>query len=307
MDLPLISIVMCTYNGEAFLEAQINSLINQTYPNLEIIISDDASADNTRTILSRYADNPIIKLFFQENNLGFVANFEFAISKASGNFIALCDQDDVWLPEKITELYEHLPADCLLIYSNSLLIDDNGTSLHKTLADLREMYSGNDTRYFAFYNIVPGHAAMIKRALLQYALPLPSIAFHDWWLAAVATIYGKICYHDKVLNHYRQHANTVTKNIKPKKIPSRSRSNRYDKYITQLCYLERIYGLVKPEHTAFFSRLYSLYKAKANKEYNFALFLFLYKYQHVIYRFTRKNFMSRLTDMRKLARHEKPD
>ena len=306
MDLPLISIVMCTYNGEAFLEAQINSLLNQTYTNLEIIISDDASIDDTRAVLNRYAGHPLIKLFLQEKNLGFVANFEFAISKASGDFIALCDQDDVWLPEKITELYEHFPADCLLIYSNSLLIDDNGASLHKTIADLREMYSGSDTRCFAFYNIVPGHATMIRRALLKYALPLPSIAFHDWWLAAVATIYGKICYYDKVLNYYRQHANTITKSIKPKKIASRSRSTRYDKYVIQLCYLEKIGGLVRSEHRTFFSRLYNLYKGKTNKGFNVALFIFLYKYQHIIYRFTKKNFTSRLTDMRKLARREKP-
>ena len=183
MELPLVSIVMCTYNGEAFLQEQIDSLLQQTYSNLEIIISDDASSDNTRCVLNKYADHPLIKIFYQDKNLGLIANFEFAIAKTSGAYIAFCDQDDIWLPEKIMALYEHFPEDSLLIYCNSLLIDDNKNSLNKTLADLRNMYSGNYTPYFAFFNIVSGHTMMIKRALLQYSLPLPDVIYHDWWMA----------------------------------------------------------------------------------------------------------------------------
>jgi glycosyltransferase involved in cell wall biosynthesis len=296
---------MCTYNGEAFLQEQIDSLLHQTYPNLEIIISDDASIDNTRSILNKYADHPHIEIFYQDKNLGLIENFEFAVTKTSGEYIAFCDQDDVWIPEKIMELYEHFPEDSLLIYCNSLLVDENKNSLNITTADLRNMYTGNDTRHFAFFNIVSGHTMMIKRALLQYCLPFSRVTYHDWWIAVMATIHSNIFYYNKVLQYYRQHTNTVTKNIKPKKIPSHTRTDRFNRFSMHLCFLEQISMIVKPEHKSFFSKLYNRYKAKT-KGFSLALFIFLYRQQDIIYRFSKKNFMSRLTDIRKLARHETP-
>src|SRR5438477_882164 len=98
---PLISIVLCTYNGEKFLREQIDSLLNQTYPNLEIIISDDASIDTTSQILETYKSDQRVKLFLQPHNSGSSKNFDFAIQKAKGEFIAFSDQDDIWLQENI--------------------------------------------------------------------------------------------------------------------------------------------------------------------------------------------------------------
>src|SRR4051812_38033424 len=104
MKLPLISIALCTYNGERFVESQLLSLIKQTYLNLEIIIVDDCSTDNTLNIIAGYAakDNRI-KYWKNDLNLGFNQNFQKALSLTSGEFIAISDQDDIWHETKIEE------------------------------------------------------------------------------------------------------------------------------------------------------------------------------------------------------------
>src|SRR4051812_37947903 len=125
MDCPLVSIIMCTYNGERFLEEQINSVVNQTYSRLEIIIADDNSTDNTRSVLRKYEGISNVKIFYNGQNLGFIKNFEQTVTKASGDYLAFCDQDDNWLPNKIERLTAAI-ANHSLIYSNSLLIDEQG-------------------------------------------------------------------------------------------------------------------------------------------------------------------------------------
>ena len=97
-----IDVLIATYNGQEFLRQQLDSIINQTYKNIRILISDDCSTDNTREILKEYKqkDDRII-LYFQDENLGYIKNFEFLLQKVESEFFALCDQDDIWLEEKI--------------------------------------------------------------------------------------------------------------------------------------------------------------------------------------------------------------
>src|SRR5689334_6476928 len=105
MDRPLISIVLCTFNGARFLEDQVESILNQTYPNIELLISDDASIDESIIILKKYEHHPLVKLFYNKQNVGFAKNFETAAMLTKGNYIAFSDQDDIWLPDKIEKLY----------------------------------------------------------------------------------------------------------------------------------------------------------------------------------------------------------
>src|ERR1700712_5400324 len=105
---PLISIVLCTYNGEDFLKEQLQSLLNQSWTNLEIIVSDDHSTDKTIDILNEYNNHPSFRLFMQKENLGPIKNVEFALRQATGPYIAFCDQDDIWKPGKIEQLYKSI-------------------------------------------------------------------------------------------------------------------------------------------------------------------------------------------------------
>ena len=124
---PLISIALATYNGEKYLREFLDSIAYQTYKNIEIIACDDQSTDNTVKILEEYSKILNLRYYLNENRLGPVKNFEKALKLCSGRFIALADQDDIWLPEKIETLYNEIIKDnnILCVKSDAYLIDAN--------------------------------------------------------------------------------------------------------------------------------------------------------------------------------------
>ena len=301
---PLISVVLCTYNGADFLQEQIDSIINQTWKPIEIIISDDGSTDQTKEIILSYKDHPQIQIFFQEKNLGPIKNVEFALRKTTGNFIAFSDQDDIWKPQKLETLYNAFD-NSLLVYSDSELVNEKGETLNKRLSDLRYMYSGTDSKGFVFSNVVWGHAMMIKRELLQYALPIAENIPHDIWMAYVATVHGGINYIDKVLTFYRQHSKTHTITIA---VPAKTRSyqKRYKDFERQLNWIYQMKEHAGENERKFYEELYHLYKEKEKGNFNWKLFSFLLNHQKALFRFKRKSFTSNLIEMIKLSRGESP-
>ncbi|HEU0065064.1 MAG TPA: glycosyltransferase family 2 protein, partial [Flavisolibacter sp.] len=270
---PLISIVLSTYNGEDFLKEQLQSLLKQSWTNLEIIVSDDHSTDNTTDILNEFNNHPSIRLFLQKENLGPIKNVEFAVRQATGSYIAFCDQDDIWKPGKIEQLHKSI-GNYLLVYSDSELINEKGTLLGKKLSELRNMYTGTNSKGFVFSNVVWGHAMMINRKLLQLALPIPEMIPHDIWLAYVATVNGGIKYHDEVLTLYRQHSKTHTITMA---VPAttRAQSKRYEDFKKQLQWIEIMKEHAQESEKEFYSKLYALFKQNQNGKYNYALFQFL--------------------------------
>ena len=100
-DGPLVSVLMCTYNGRDFIEAAVADIVNQTYPNWELIVSDDGSTDGTREWLARLRDDERIRIFLQPQNLGYVRNKNFALAQAKGALITQQDQDDRSSPERL--------------------------------------------------------------------------------------------------------------------------------------------------------------------------------------------------------------
>ena len=134
---PLVSVVIATYNGQQFLASQIESIINQTYTNIEVIVLDDKSIDNTVLIVEKYAAQyPNIRLVINEENLGYIKNFEKGFLLVKGDVIAPCDQDDIWYSNKIEVLLQHM-GNHEIVYCNSELIDVNGNKLHKNLSDIK--------------------------------------------------------------------------------------------------------------------------------------------------------------------------
>lgn len=303
-DFPLISVVLCTYNGERFLQEQLRSIEEQTYPNLEVIISDDASADGTKDILSAYEKSAGFKVFYQVENLGYIKNFAFALSKANGAFITLCDQDDVWLPHKIETLFQCFENEWL-VYSDSLLVNENGESLGKKISSIRNMYSGRETKGLFLFNVVWGHALMMRRELLSTALPIPEGIPHDIWLAYKAATITGIKYCEQVLTHYRQHQNTYTQTLLPKNVKTRTLSKRFQDYLKQLYWIEVLKKNAQPAEQQFYNTLHRLFVQKEKGSFCYSLFFFLLKHQLSIYRFSKKKFFSRLIYIFKLARGEK--
>lgn len=206
----LVSIALCTYNGAAYLHQQLDTLVNQTYTNIEIVVVDDCSTDDTYVILADYAAKyPQLKLYQNTTNLGYIKNFEKAISLTRGDMIALADQDDIWDADKIRLMVEGM-GDNILLYHDSEFINDQGNLLNKKVSDIRNFYAGNDSRVFLFENCVSGHCMLFKRDLLAYLEGFNKIVIHDWWLVYIACSVGNISYIPQVLVKYRQHQKAST-------------------------------------------------------------------------------------------------
>jgi glycosyltransferase involved in cell wall biosynthesis len=208
----LISVALCTFNGQRYLREQLDSLVAQDWPNLEIIAVDDASTDSTPAILEEYArQHPMIKYTANTQNKGYLKNFEYAISMCKGQWIAPCDQDDIWLPQKLSVLAKELEdGNSLMAFSDSELINANGQVMDKKVSSLINLFSTDDLANLLEKNMASGHTMLFCRSLLSAALPFPDGSFHDWWLTCVAVTLKPIRYVDQCLVHYRQHANSVT-------------------------------------------------------------------------------------------------
>lgn len=206
----LISVALCTYNGAAHLGEQLESLLTQTWRHIEIVAVDDASTDATWDILRQAAKrDPRLRIMRNEENLGFAANFERAMSLCTGDYIAPCDQDDLWLPDKLERLLDAIGQHSLA-YCDSMLIDDRGQPLDARVSNRIHMVQGRDPLAFAFWNCISGHAMLFRRELLASALPRRGVRFHDWWIAFVAASLGSITYVDEPLVAYRQHTSSQT-------------------------------------------------------------------------------------------------
>lgn len=207
----MVSVAMCTYNGEAFLKKQLDSIVNQTYPHIELIVCDDGSTDSTIDILEEYkreSERPML-IVNNLNNLGYYRNFEKAISLCNGYYIALADQDDIWHTNKLKHLVLEID-DNELIYCNSEVINEHGEDQNIFLSELFNFTRGSESKSLLFNNCVSAHAMLFKKELLQFALPFPDFKFHDWWIAYVAMSVGKIEYTDEVLVKYRVHNSNNT-------------------------------------------------------------------------------------------------
>ena len=205
-----VSIALCTYNGERFLREQLESILNQDYDNIdEIICVDDNSKDTTWEILKEYAaEYQKFKIYRNLSNLGFVENYEKAISLTSNHLIAISDQDDIWYPNKISKLVKSI-GNNIMSYSDNNYIDKNGELLGKNFSDIRNLKTNTSCLNFALFNAMSGHTILLNRNLLQYSLPFPKDIPYDFWLAFKASQYGKIQIVKEALVGYRQHENNT--------------------------------------------------------------------------------------------------
>ena len=210
MNKSLISIALCTYNGEEYLAEQLNSILRQDYQPIEIVIIDDCSTDQTYQLLEKYKQrHPHIKLYQNNKNVGFNKNFEKALSNCSGDFIAIADQDDIWEPEKLTAQMTAI-KDNLLLYHDSSMIDEKGTSTGKKLSDGHRFVNGKCDQFLLFNNCVSGHTCLLKKELLREVFPIPENMYYDWWLAYTAASLGKINYIEPALVKHRRHISNAT-------------------------------------------------------------------------------------------------
>ncbi len=209
-DLPLVSVVICTYNGEKFLREQLDSVLAQTYPLLEFIVSDDHSNDRTFLILEEYAARESrFRIFRNEKNLGLNKNFEKAIQLANANFIAICDQDDYWAPEKIAEMMQAWRPGSNFMFCLSGKMDERGIEFRRPAAPV--YYSDIDRLHTLVFNTpVNGHACIIKKQFAISCMPFPADIYYDWWMSMIAASEGTIDCIPKTLCWQRMHRNNYS-------------------------------------------------------------------------------------------------
>lgn len=284
MNKPLVSIALCTYNGATFLTEQLDSVVNQSYPNLEIIIVDDQSKDDTVNILKTYAAKySNIKVFENETNLGYIKNFERAINLCNGAFISLCDQDDIWELNKIEILINEI-QDHILIYHDSEFIQSDGTPMNKFLSDVINMYEGESYKPFLLSNSVSGHACMFRKELANYCLPFPTGIFHDRWIAYSAGNRGSIKYINAALVKYRQHEKSDTNILKLKREKAETILYGRIKIEKTLKELEIFAAFPFNKDQPFVSKLLKLYRTRLTAKFCFRLTVFMYaNYKSLLY------------------------
>lgn len=214
------SIVLCTYNGARFLEAQWESLLAQSRLPDEIVVRDDGSADTTWALLeslSRRAGmrGVPVRLVRNARNLGYVANFQAALQDATGDVLLLCDQDDVWHSDKLARLAGQFErrSGLLLLCSDARRIDAGGVGLHRSLfevlkvsrGELRRIHAGQGFGVLLRRSLATGATMALRRSLLSDALPIPPGWVHDEWLAIIAAALAGFDCVEQPLIDYRQH------------------------------------------------------------------------------------------------------
>ena len=228
---PKVAICMATYNPPPdLLRRQLGSIREQTHDNWVCLISDDRSDPAARRLLeSEIGDDPRFAISPSERRLGFYRNFERAMSMApaDADFVALCDQDDRWHPDKLQRLLASIASGAELVYSDARVVRPSGEVAHDSYWTNRR---NNHTNFASLLmaNCVTGAASLFRRSLLDDALPFPPALanpFHDHWLAVVALARGEIGYIDEPLYDYVQHGDAVighdTANRKPGRIRKR--------------------------------------------------------------------------------------
>ena len=290
-----VDVLLATYNGEKYIKEQIESILNQTYTNIRIIISDDCSKDGTREVLKQYENNEKIEIYYQENNLGYVRNFEFLLNKVENNLYMLCDQDDVWKKEKIEKTVEKLEKENLdLVFGDLQVVDENLNTIHNSYNAYMHLNHKikkyhKDYRLQYLYNCMTGCTMLSKKEFLKEILPLPKNSkymIHDYWIGLIVSLKGKVGYLETPYILYRQHgknqvgtkkaSKTASKLDKVRDLSINSRIGTFETYVQN----EQIFNEKLRKQNVQALEYFKMLSKKKN--FNFRkwnIFIKLYRYE----------------------------
>jgi hypothetical protein len=227
----VLAIVLATYNGERFLPELLGSLRGQTVRDWRLLVRDDGSTDGTVDLVRRTAElDPRIELFADDFGRrgpsgSFGALLEEAVRRGAAH-VALADQDDAWLPDKLERQLAALRAAertagtdrPILVHTDLAVVDEQLRPRHPSMIRLQRLEAGRERplRALLFHNCVTGCTALANRALLERALPIPERAMmHDWWLGQCAAAFGNLVFLDTATLLYRQHGNNAVGSQSP--------------------------------------------------------------------------------------------
>ena len=205
-----IDILMATYNGEKYLVEQLDSIINQTYRNWNLLIRDDNSTDKTLEIIQNYhkKDKRIKILKDNKGNLGIVRNFEELLKSSESEFIMFSDQDDIWVENKLDmylKMIEKIKNKGFMIHSDAILFDKNKSNILKeTFISKKAINRGLENVFFNYF--VQGATILISKEIKNFILPFPKeVYLHDRYIHLISELFFERIFVNEALIYYRQH------------------------------------------------------------------------------------------------------
>jgi glycosyltransferase involved in cell wall biosynthesis len=223
---PHIDILLATYNGEAFLSTQIQSILEQTYPYIHLFIRDDASNDGTATLLQEIQEKFPEKITLLKNPInlsspavspsqGAVQNFAHLLSQSRADYVMFADQDDLWLPTKVADTLDKMlqmeqelgPQTPLLVHTDLCVVDSELRTCHPSFWKYSQLkIHAKQFSRMLMQNLVTGCTMMLNRSLVELTQPISAEAvMHDWWIALTAAAFGRIGEVKNPTILYRQH------------------------------------------------------------------------------------------------------
>lgn len=239
-----VNILMSTYNGEQFLAEQIHSIQEQTYTDWQLLIRDDGSSDQTRTIIKRFVEEDSRIRFINENdqtNLGVIDSFFQLVKFEEADVYFFSDQDDVWLPDKLEvslkEAEQYSVDEPLMIYMDLKVVDQELNILSDSMIRSQSHHANTELVQELTENTVTGGVSMINHSLALLWQQTEGILMHDWYLALLASAFGNLVYIDQPGELYRQHGNNV--------LGARTLSKRVKKWLQPSLLFELYWDLIK--------------------------------------------------------------
>ncbi len=212
----MISICLAMYNGSKYIREQLDSILSQSCTDWNLIVSDDGSTDGSQDIVKEYASRDSRILLIENDGVhGFKGNFSNAVNHATGEYVAFCDQDDIWTQDHLEVLLDGIQG-YDVCSGNAHLVDAQGNDMGRCMLSDRS-YALFDPKtifyHLTFNNIFQGTAMMCRTQFVRECMPLPDcVRFHDYWLALNASINDRANYVNKVVLEYRQHGDNQTQN-----------------------------------------------------------------------------------------------
>lgn len=276
-EYPSISVAMATYNGGKYLEEQLDSILSQTLKPAEIIICDDQSTDNTPEILENYRNRGLLNYYINEERLGFIGNFKKAVSHCNpGNYIALSDQDDIWLPSKLSLAAKYMenidetdtPA---IVYSDLILVDQDknliNPSFRSELGQGGYIYCLETLLFGCFVN---GCTMLMNPAMRSYFSTIPEHGplNHDTWISMIAYTFGRAEIVPEPQVYYRSHGNNATE------VGDFKRKGRLKRLLSEIIHSFKKNDLFE-DQISFASEFYNTFQDKLSPEQNSLFVRFL--------------------------------
>lgn len=212
----MVAVLLAVYNGEKYLKEQIESILSQSFTDFKIIIRDDGSSDESGLIIEEYCKNYPQKVFALDGKAtgGAAKNFAALLEACDEDYIMFCDQDDVWLPDKIEKTLSAMKTaedggkTPVLVHTDLKVVDQKLNIISPSFFDFQQLKQDKVTLpRLLVQNYVTGCTIMINRALKQKCGKIPDdCIMHDWWLALVAVLFGKLICLEEATMLYRQHS-----------------------------------------------------------------------------------------------------